>query len=220
MARPKKNPVQNESAPVGVANEAAPGNERMAALEAQNAQLAEQVKSLMAALVGTRLQPEVAEEAELIEATNVSGSALTATLDNNGHPRTFLWEGRGVSHKLTRKQLQELFDKAPHFFEKGYISAPGFIDDNANVIHNVQRFLDTLTPENLQSRLDAITSIDTLYLLYHHIENSRFAEEAVKDTSGELVLPEVQINPLIMALQLGIAKKLNVLANVDVSLSM
>lgn len=217
MARPRKNQEATQN-PATVP--ASSDNERLSVLEAQNRELAETVNRLMAALVGTRLEAPKSDDSELIEVKNVSGMALTATLDNNGHPRTFYWEGRDIVHKLTRKQLQELKDKAPHFFTKGYVSAPAFVADNPNIIHNIDEFIESLTLENVNSRVDGITSIDTLYLLYHHIENMRFSEEAVRDDNGELVLPEVQIDPLVMALQLAVAKKLNVLANVNVSLNM
>lgn len=220
MARPSKNNDKNTPAAEEKAQDisASKGNDRLTALEAQLKQLTEQNQHLMAALIGQREQTQEKDEV-LYNVTNVSGSALTAILqDDRGHDRMYQWDTRDKVVKMSAEQLKQLQEKSPHWFAEGYISAPEFVKDGPNVIRDLDEFVDTCTSENVSSRIEQITSIDTLYSLFHHIENLRFANEAEKDEHGYQVLKSVELPPMVLALQSMVMKKLNRLANVNTTM--
>jgi hypothetical protein len=187
------------------------------------------VEALTSALLATRHAPKSNEpDATTFRLENVSGMALgiEVTNERTGQIKTFSLSRRGEFCMLTLGEIAELREKAPHFFQLGYVHVPHEGLTNPNVVRNIDEFVDSLEYETIDARIGTITSLDTLFAIYNHIENKRFLSE---DSNGQplterqgdkqvLVLKEQKIGPKYMAALVATKQRIEALSIVKVSL--
>ena len=189
------------------------------------------VQDLMAALVAARevqSAPAVAEDTQTYKVINASGMALgiQATDERTGVTRTYSLPKKGDFCKLTRGQVDELRERAPHFFERGYVSVPDLMEDNANVIRNIDKFLAELKFDDIDGRIALITSKDTLFTLFNHIESKRFVHEDERGqplknkVGGEemLVIKEIKLDPKLAAVERAVKTRLEEVSGIRLNL--
>lgn len=189
------------------------------------------VQDLMAALIAARevqATPAPTEDGTTYKLINASGMALgiQVTDERSGAVRTYSLPKSGDFCKLTRGQVDELREKAPHFFERGYVSVPDLMEDNSNVIRNPDKFLAELKFDDIDTRISAISSKDTLFMLFNHIENKRFRHEddrgqPLKEKIGGeelLVIKEVKLDPKLAAVERAVKTRLEEVSGIRVNL--
>jgi hypothetical protein len=187
------------------------------------------VNALMAALVAARQPaPVVSEDNKTYKCVNASGMALGIEVADGrtGLIRTYSLPKTGDFCMLTGSQVEELQEKAPHFFENGYVSVPDLIADNPNVIRHMAKFIAELAFDDIETRIDAITSKDTLFTLFNHIENQRFIHEdahgkALTDKIGgedSLVLKEVKLSPKLATIERAVKSRLEEVSGIRINL--
>jgi hypothetical protein len=125
---------------------------------------------------------------------NVTVSAEVA--DNLGTRSAVLWPERGSVRFLTASQILDIEDRS-RLFSRGFLYQPSLIPETVNTILDPEAFVKSLDADNVAARIKAITSVDVLSNLYHHIESQRFqvvnGEFVAVDISAKhkLVLNEV-----------------------------
>lgn len=149
--------------------------------------------------------------------TNVSGAIIAFTVtEENGLKRRVRLARDGQYAELTEKQIRELYEKSPHFFEKGYLSAPDVIADSPNAIPDIAAFVRNLSYDDINERIGKITSLGTLWRIFNYIENQRFiaADEhgrpfTESDGDRELpVLKEVELDQRLIAIEMAVQRRI------------
>ena len=195
--------------------------------------LIEQNSQLMAALSIARQSKGVTEDGipqvKLYPVKNISGMALVFSVsdERTGLPKHFALEKRGDEAKLTKEQVIELQTKAPHFFEQGYVAVPDLVAPNANAIDDLKAMIDSLEYEQINERINQITSKATLFDLFHYIENQRFAhldasgQPLVKDKGDgvkEFYMEEKSLPPKLMAVETAVQRRIAAISGARVRL--
>lgn len=150
--------------------------EQNQALAAQNETLQQQLREVAAMLSLLHLKPAPPAELPLYRVENAKGVAISVEVTDpkTGQTRAVRWEKRNDFTNLFEAQIREIEEKWPHFFGDGYLVAPDFIAENSNAIANMPAFLASLDYDTIEERIEAITSVSTLWDIYHHIENLRY----------------------------------------------
>lgn len=231
MGRPKNAQVvpANEN-PAPEKSEVEVLKEQNAALMAQMQEMMLQNQQLLTSLAITRGSKAVDEVGEPdVKIENVCDMHLIFKVHDprNGQPQTVTLEKRGSFRLLYRRQVEELLEKHPHFFERGYVSCPELAADSPNVIRDPKAFIEGVDFATATERVNAITSLSTLYSLYHFIETSRWAHQDEKgnlyteEIDGKKV-PTLKERPLsgsYLAVELAVQRRIAELSNVNVSLN-
>lgn len=198
--------------------------QRLEALESAQApvansdDLAEQNQRLMLALLAEREAKRLEDNSStLYRVENVAGASVSFTVtEAGGQKRHVRLEQRGSFVNLTEKQIREVQEKSPHFFEKGFLSAPDVIEDGPNVIRDIDAFVAGLPHDQINERIGQIDSLGTLWSIFNHIENLRFVHEdergralVEEDIEGDLpVLREKEIDQRLLAIELAVQRRI------------
>lgn len=188
------------------------------------------VNALMQAVIALREAPAapapVEKDQTIYTITNVSGMALGIEVNDErtGLLRTFSLPKHGDFCKLTRGQVEQLREKAPHFFERGYVSVPGVIEDNPNVIRDYEVFMATIAFDDIDAKIEGITSFETLNTLFNKIEAKRFISTDEQgnpltekvDGKDQPVLREVKLEPRLRALETAVKHRIEALRQIKV----
>lgn len=158
--------------------------EQNKALAEQNSKFAEQYQRAleqinqltMSVIAGREAAHAGNEHDRTIRVENVVGYTVAFSVTD---PRTA--QSRHISlpklkstAMLCPAEVQEAMEKYPHFFEKGYISAPDYVDDGVNVIRDIQTWAESIALSDIYDTVDKITSLPTLYKIFHWIEDQRY----------------------------------------------
>lgn len=196
-------------------------------LKEQNAEIISQNQQLIAALVGSRNATSESEEDEATyKVYNVSGMTIVFSVsDARGLPKQVRLEKKTDVAYLTRAQLEELEEFSPHFFDEGYLSVPGYREDNPNTIRNIDAFIESIEFEDIRDRIQQIDSVTTLFSIYNHIQTARFThlnEDGTpvveKDASGNVyrTVREKQVSPKMEAVEIEVQRRIDALTGVKV----
>lgn len=178
MAKGKKDAA--EQTPVAEVETPSTAKSDMDELREMNRRLMEQVQSLTTTLAITSLSQKKDEIGEPnVRVENVSGMACAFTVHDprTGQPVDVSLDRRGAFRNMYRRQVEELVEKHSHFFEQGVLSAPDVTPDSVNVVRDPQSFIESCTFESARPRIEQITSLSTLFVLYHFVETLRWSHE-------------------------------------------
>lgn len=185
------------------------------------------IDQLTQALVASRTQNAAIAQGgrgdEVFAVTNMGLAGIGFNVfDDRGVVREFYLPQKGSIVYLTRAQILELQQKAPQYFDKGYISAPEIVPPTANTIPDYDAFLRSLPVNDIKSRVGALDSIEQLYNIYAHIEAQRFTDtdasgQKLKDNEGRPRLEIVELDPKLLLVQAAIKQRLMVLGVVPPS---
>jgi hypothetical protein len=184
----------------------------------------ELVRALTGALVASREMPKNDESTYRVE--NVAGCSIAFTVldDRTGATKFYRLEKRGDHAKLTGHQVNELREKHAHFFDDGYLAVPGVVEESVNTIRDPQKFLDSLTFETVNARIEEITSPASLWTLYNFIETLRFThldetgrpltETDAATGQDYFVMRERSIDPKYLATAMAVQRRIGALTGV------
>ena len=149
---------------------------------------------------------------EVYEVKNLIGAMIfVAVTDARGQKEYRQFENKGSVQFLTAAQIAEVDDATP-YFKNGYLSAPGLVAANDNMIDDYDKFVQSLDAEKVSDRINAITNADVLLGLFNHLENKRW-----KVVGTELVKQTIDAKSL-MVLN-AVADRASTLTGVTVSLN-
>jgi hypothetical protein len=228
MARPKKN--ADATAETTAPETAVVTSTDLAALIEQNKQLMAQNAALVAALVASRESGKaVADRSadEQVRIENLLGTVLafSVTDPRTGIVRNITLEQRGSVASILRPQVDEIKEKYPHFFRDGYLGC-NEVAANPNTIPNFKVFLEELTQEQIDERIEQITSTALLFDLFNHIENQRFTHldergQPLTEKDGDKTLFTMKETPLpfkLAAVERAVQQRLQQLTDVKIAL--
>jgi hypothetical protein len=126
----------------------------------------------------------------LIPVTSTGKSAVTLTLfdPRSNRTRDVNFDERDVTHELTRGEIEHLHTRSPHLFRDGHLSAPDFVPDSVNTIADVDAFVEGLGIDEIEGRVAQITSVGTLFQLYHALEDKRI--QTVDETGNPIMVED------------------------------
>lgn len=230
MAKGKKdtaealvNVIQSEGQPV----KTAPAMPSVEELVEMNRKLMDQVQQLTTSLAINALAQKQHEDIgePNIRVENVSSMAIAFTVHDprTGQPVNVHFDRRGAHRNLYRRQVEELIENSPHYFENGYLSAPAVTPDSANAIRDPKAFLDSCTFDNAAERVGQLTSPSTLFTLFNTIETMRWkhndenGKPLTETVDGKEVptLAEVSLPPNYLAVHMAVQRRIAALGNVS-----
>lgn len=138
----------------------------------------EQINQLtMLVIAGREAGQAESSDERNIRVENVIGYsvAFPVTDPHTGNSRHISLAKLGDFAMLCRAEVREAMEKYPHLFERGYLSAPAHVADSVNAIRDVRAWIEGLANEEIPTRVGAITSLPTLYKVFHWIEDQRFS---------------------------------------------
>lgn len=180
-------------------------------------QLMAQNQQLMAALALNHQGKPAAEPKHRVVCA--TGSYVSFEVTNAlGQKEGVHLAGRGEYKDLTQAQILEVKDRFPFLFEDGFISCPSLFEDNLNVVIDIQKFVDGLGYDEINKRISQITSPDTLWAIWNHIESKRFTavdanDEPLKDKEGQPVMKELDLSAKETATALAVQRRITDLTN-------
>lgn len=191
-------------------------------------------KELLAALALSRIKDEqrvVDQEdtRQVVEIANVSGMSLGIEVRDpvTNASRYVGFEREGQKHKVSSRQLRELRLDYPHIFEAGYLQVIGEDSDNPNLVPSVAELVEKTPIDDMASRIEAITSVDTCFKIYGYLEQRRYVNvndkgEAIEqvDASGKRVmsLETRQLPPKEMTMLTAVQRRISQLSNTITSI--
>lgn len=218
----KKNTIEDSTAPA-VTPAALPGDN--AGLQALVAQLLQQNQELMLRVIDANA-PKAAPESPLFRIENACGArvAFEVTDEKTLQPVHIVLEERGSFRLLTRDQIMELYHKTTEFFDRGYVVAPEVIEPSANVIPDIGKFLDALPLREINARIEQITALNTLFDIYHYIENLRYRStddhgQPILDRELQPMMEELDIDPKYESVALQVQRVIRKRHGINASLT-
>jgi hypothetical protein len=111
-----------------------------------------------------------------LELENVSGMAIGMEVRDpiNGSTRSLSFPRPGDKHKVSNRQVRELRSEYPYFFENGLVAVVGVEDNNPNLVADVKALIEALAIDEVNGRIEAITSTETLFKIFNYIETRRY----------------------------------------------
>lgn len=199
-------------------------------LREQNERLMEQINQLTLAVVAGReaQKAKVADDRPTVKVENVIGYAIAfeVTDPRTGAKRVVSLQRKGDFAKLFPEQIEEIKERYPHFFGQGYLAAPEYETVSVNVIRDVEEFINSLSLDEVNARVEQITSLPTLYVIFNHIESKRFRHTdehgnplTETDTTGKTIfrMEEIPLDPKTMAVALAVQRRIAALQGAKVT---
>lgn len=190
----------------------------------QNARLMEQINQLTLAVIAGREAPKAlaTDEKADIKLINTIGYSIAfpVTDPRTGATRQIALRKKDDTVLVRTSELAEALEKYPHYFEKGYISAPDHLPENANTIRDVAKWLGEVTFENVTTVVEEIDSLPTLYLIYNHIEEKRWKAVVGEDANGKKQhkLEERKLDPKLLTVEMMVKRRIDALNGISVNL--
>lgn len=176
-------------------------------------QLEEENRQVMRALIATK---DKGEEEKVYRVVNTGGLSVGVYVtDYRGNKELKRFLEKGSFHLLTAKQIEELREFRPEVFSRGWLSVPDYLGPDPNVIVDVEEFIRTVDPAEADETIDAITSIDTLYRIFHAIEAHHYGD-VVDDGRGGKTLEEKKLPLNLVVLREAVRQRLQTLAHVQI----
>lgn len=180
--------------------------------QAQIEALQAQINSLLAVIGGRAAQKQ---EDRLVRVTNTSDVSIAVRVINDkGLPEDYFWHQRGDQREMPFSHAKYILEKYPHMYENGTLSCPDVVGHTPNSIPDIRAFLDNLEIGEVNTRIEAITSKDTLWALHNHLESMRFADEPIVEKDG-LTLPQRTVEPKYALIHQVVRERLFKVANVQ-----
>jgi hypothetical protein len=186
-------------------------------------------QQLMQALIGARNEAAAATQLSeqairepLYPVTNLGLAAVGFTVfDDRGQPKDFLLAHKGAVAYLTLAQINEVREKSPSFFAKGYLSCE-VVPTTVNTIPDPGAYLAALEYADISGEIAKLDSTQVLYALFAHIENQRFTHvdeqgRPLTDEEGHPRLETLEIDPKLMLVQAAVQQRLAALGGNSVS---
>lgn len=200
-------------------------------LREQNERLMEQINQLTLAVVASReaQKAKVADDRPTVKVENVIGYAIAfeVTDPRTGAKRVVSLQRKGDFAKLFPEQIEEIKERYPHFFEQGYLAASEYeAVSSVNVVRDVEEFINSLSLDEVNARVEQITSLPTLYMIFNHIESKRFRHTdeygnplTETDTTGKTIfrMEEIPLDPKTMAVALAVQRRIAALQGAKVT---
>lgn len=117
---------------------------------------------------------------------------------------------------LTAEQIAEIRERSPNAFFTGRLSAPEIVPETSNHVHSLDQLISTLTIDNVNHRVEQITSVPVLWMLYAELENRSVrthddAGNPLKDLEGKPMAVAVTLPPLLTLLKAAVQSRLTAL---------
>lgn len=146
------------------------------------------------------------------EVKNLIGATIFVAVSNaRGEKEHRQFENKGAVQYLTAAQIAEVEVETPYFLN-GYLSAPGLVAANDNMIDDYDKFIQSLDPDKVTDRVGAISSADVLLGLFNHIETKRWKVQ------GTELVKQVIDSKSLMVLH-AVADRASALTGYNISLN-
>lgn len=186
------------------------------------------VADLMKAIVaaqGAAAHPPVTEEQKY---RVVNGKALRVAFEcadpRTGQMKQYALPKQNDFVMLSLAEIRNLQQQFPSFFEEGYLVVPELDSMGANAILDFEKFIASIKYTEVDERIAEISSLNTLYGIFNHIESQRFVttdEHGRPLTEGPdntLTVKEVKLPALKDAISRAVKFRIESMSDVRVNL--